>query len=120
MATMHATTFAHDSARDRRAAPTRHARRLLRTAAFGVALTVGAAGCEVPSFLDPTVVTDPDKSNQLREDGSATPIVSVILDDLDLGVSAPTSPTPTPETSPPTISRSKPPITSSALAISCG
>ncbi len=92
MATMHATTFAHDSARDRRAAPTRHARRLLRTAAFGVALTVGAAGCEVPSFLDPTVVTDPDKSNQLREDGSATPIVSVILDDLDLGVSAPDQP----------------------------
>ena len=55
-----------------------------------VAVTAGlmGGGCEIPSFLDPTQMVDPPKSTQLNADGTATPIVQVILDELDLGVEA--------------------------------
>jgi polysaccharide export outer membrane protein len=61
-------------------------------AVAGSAAAVATTGCEVASFLDPTVLTDPRKENQLSEDGKANPIVSVILDDLDLGVTPPDAP----------------------------
>lgn len=48
-----------------------------------------AVGCEVKSFLDPTQMADPKKRNRLNADGTATPIVQVILDELDLGVASP-------------------------------
>lgn len=53
------------------------------------ALVLFAGGCEVSDFLDPSQVVDPKKRNKLAPDGSATPIVQVILDDLDLGVQPP-------------------------------
>lgn len=55
---------------------------------FLVAAAALIGGCEVSDFLDPSQVTDPKKRNKLAPDGSATPIVQVILDDLDLGVQA--------------------------------
>ena len=70
----------------------RVARRLLRRtavvalAAAGVGVT---AGCEVASFLNPAEVVDPKKRNLLQPDGSADPVVQVILDELDLGLDAP-------------------------------
>ena len=60
---------------------------LLAAAVAPVALL--SAGCEVASFLDPANVVDPRKENQLSADGTATPIVQIILDDLDLGVTPP-------------------------------
>jgi protein involved in polysaccharide export with SLBB domain len=66
--------------------------RLLAAAAYAAApalLLALGAGCEVSSFLDPTVTTDPKKQNQLQPDGSATPAVQVILDGIDLGEVAP-------------------------------
>ena len=65
------------------------AARRLAAACTLAAATLLAGGCEVASFLDPSNVVDPKKNNQLREDGFANPVVSVILDDLDLGVTPP-------------------------------
>ncbi len=70
----------------------RRGRRRLAGAAAAVvgALVAGlSGGCEVKSFLDPTQLVDPQKRNRLDEQGRATPVVQVILDDLDLGVSSP-------------------------------
>ena len=73
----------------RRSRPARRGRiaHLLAAAVAPIALLSG--GCEVASFLNPANLVDPDKENQLAADGTATPIVQVILDDLDLGVTPP-------------------------------
>ncbi len=62
--------------------------RRLATACGLAAAALLAGGCEVSDFLDPSNVVDPSKRNQL-ENGKASPVVSVILDDLDLGVTPP-------------------------------
>ena len=71
----------------------RSARRALARSFAGAVAAVAAGllagGCEVKSFLDPTQLVDPKKENRLDAEGRATPIVQVILDDLDLGVGEP-------------------------------
>lgn len=67
-------------------------RRLLRPAiaAALVGMLGLATGCETTGFIDPSnQLYDPKKENQLNADGTATPKVQVILNDLDLNMDAP-------------------------------